>query len=104
MIIALVLGLLTGLPLGWYYFNEGIIFSTSMMGSYMAVRGLGLVFGGFPNEFILLNESKLGGFKVVEPIFYAYLGLIGMLVAISITFQVKTFKKMKEDEKYPHLL
>lgn len=86
MITVLFVGLLVGLPLGWFYFNASVIFSTSMMGSYMLVRGLGLIFGGFPNEFILLNESKLEGFKVVEPIFYAYLGLIVMSVAVSVTY------------------
>jgi hypothetical protein len=42
--------------LAYRYFNYVLIFSTSILGSYFFVRGISLIFGGYPNEFDLFDK------------------------------------------------
>ena len=37
------------------FFNEAVILSTSFVGSYLTMRGIGLMAGGFPNETVLIH-------------------------------------------------
>lgn len=39
----------------WFLFNQAIIISTALVGSYFTMRGIGLFCGNFPNEYVLLN-------------------------------------------------
>merc|ERR1719321_1265541 len=35
--------------------------------------------GGFPNEYVLMNEIESGAFDNIDPVFYAYLAGIGIM-------------------------
>lgn len=85
LLSVLIFFMLISLPLGWMYFNQSVIFSTSLVGSYLVMRGLGLYFGGFPNEFVLLSVIKTGSRDSIDPIFYGYLGGIIGMTAICVT-------------------
>lgn len=76
--------------------------STALIGSFMTMRGLGLIFGGFPNEYVLLSMIKTGDVSNIDPIYYAYLaGIIAMTIICSLV-QFKMFHKMTDEEKHPY--
>lgn len=52
---ALVAGILA-----WFLFNQAIIISTALIGSYFTMRGIGLYAGGFPNEYVLISMISTG--------------------------------------------
>jgi hypothetical protein len=55
VIFIIPFGLLT-----FKYSQEVIVMSTSMVGSYMVVRPISWIFGGFPNEFTLYHMIESG--------------------------------------------
>jgi len=46
--------------LAWFFFNQAIMVATAFVGSYFTMRGLGLYFGGFPNEYVLMEMISTG--------------------------------------------
>ena len=48
------LALLFGI-IGFVMFNQAVIIATSFIGAYMTMRGIGIMAGGFPNEYVLIN-------------------------------------------------
>lgn len=42
-----------------------ILITTSVVGSYMLVRGFSFIFGGFPNEFTIYHKLKNKEFDFV---------------------------------------
>lgn len=46
--------------LGFFFFNQAVIVATSFIGAYMTMRGIGIMAGGFPNEYVLINEIQSG--------------------------------------------
>ena len=38
--------------------EHGLIFNMSFIGSYMLVRGLGMLVGGFPDEIVIARKVK----------------------------------------------
>jgi hypothetical protein len=86
-----VLGLVGGLLSLWLY-KDVIIFSTSAVGSYMAVRAVSVIFGGFPAE-----EEVASGAASFTPVAYVYLVCIGVLFVAGLIVQFK-HKKEQEDE------
>lgn len=65
---AVVFGLL-----GFFFFNQAVMLATSFIGAYMTMRGIGIMAGGFPNEYVLINEIQSGAINNIDPVFYAYL-------------------------------
>lgn len=41
--------------IGFIFFNQAVIIATSFIGAYMTMRGIGIMAGGFPNEYVLIN-------------------------------------------------
>lgn len=83
-----------GAILAYEFNNHIIIISTSFVGSYLTVRSLSLIFGGFPNEFELnlnINTSTLTSFPWQ---FYVYFILIIILFILGVIFQ---FSKLDEN-------
>ena len=70
-------------------YNHAIILSTSLIGSYLFVRGISLYAGGFPNEYTLMKELENGVIPVVPMSFYFYLGGIVVSTIICAVVQYK---------------
>jgi formate hydrogenlyase subunit 3/multisubunit Na+/H+ antiporter MnhD subunit len=76
--------------------------ATAFLGSYMTMRGIGIMAGGFPNEYVLINEIESGAIDNIDPVFYAYLAGIFVMTIIAAIVQFKMFKKQKEEESHPY--
>lgn len=55
------------------FFDHILIYSTSLLGSFMVVYGIGLIAGHYTNPFTLIELIKHGQLESVDPWFYAYL-------------------------------
>jgi len=83
----------------WKFFDKGIIFATSLIGSFFIMRGIGLYIGGFPNEHVLMAMIRAGVMNYIPSIFYAYLAGIIVLTVIASHVQLKQFNEMDNHEK-----
>lgn len=88
--------------LGFVMFDTAVILATSFIGSYMTMRGIGIMAGGFPNEYVLINEIEAGAYNNIDPVFYAYLAGIVIMFILSSIVQFKIHKKQKEEEQHPY--
>jgi len=86
-----LLGLVGGLISLWLY-KDVIIFSTAAVGSYMSVRAVSVIFGGFPAE-----EEVASGAASFTAVAYVYLVCIGVMFVAGLIVQFK-HKKEQEDE------
>jgi len=66
---ALVMGIL-----GYFLHDHIIIQCTALFGSFLAVYGVGLVAGHYPNPFTIQEMIKNGVLDNIDPLYYAYLG------------------------------
>jgi len=57
--INITLALVCGV-IGYKIFDLAIIIATSFIGSYLVARAVSLVFGGFPNPYLLMKELQYG--------------------------------------------
>lgn len=88
--------------LGFVAFDHAIILATSFIGSYMTMRGIGIMAGGFPNEYVLINEIEAGAFDNIDPVFYAYLAGIVIMTILAAIVQFKMFRKQQAAEAHPY--
>lgn len=64
-----------------------MIVSTSLIGSYIIVRTISLVFGGFPNELNFNTNISTNTLTTLPWTFYIYFGVFIVLFIIGIYFQ-----------------
>ncbi len=88
--------------LGFFFFNPAVILATSFIGSFMTMRGIGIMAGGFPNEYVLINQIKSGAIDNIDPVFYAYLAGIVVQTIVCFIIQWKMFKALEEHQKHPY--
>ena len=94
---AVVLGLGLGV-LATFMMRPVVVVSTSVIGAYGVIRGIGSFVGNFPNEFQLKDQIINGQSLPVEV--YGYFGGVLGIAVIGIVIQFKyTAKKKKESEK-----
>lgn len=53
-VFVILMGVVAGL-LGYFLFNHAIIISTSIVGSYLFIRGISLYVGNYPNEMLIIE-------------------------------------------------
>ena len=73
--------------------------STSLTGSYAAVRGASLFIKHFPNELTVIEEIKNGIVPKTEWQFWAYLAAILVIALLSFFIQWKTRPEKKDKRK-----
>lgn len=64
--------------------------ATAFIGSYITVRSLSLIFGGFPNELELSQQLQTGVYSSLPWYVYIYLLLIAGLFAVGMYVQIST--------------
>jgi hypothetical protein len=70
-----------------FRFKEGLVVAlTAAVGAYIAMRGISLVAGGYPDEFTMFSQMSSGDFDLPNA-FYAYLAGIVALTVGGIFFQ-----------------
>ena len=82
--------------IGFFAFNQVVMIGTAFIGSYVTARGISLYAGGFPNEYVLINQIKSGAVNNIQPVFYAYLAGIVVMSVLAYIVQLKFFKRMEE--------
>jgi len=70
-IFNILLAIIAGV-LSIYFFDHILILTTSLIGSYLFIRGISFYAGGFPDEIDLVNWIQYG-FGSIDPVFYAYM-------------------------------
>lgn len=63
-----------------------IILSTSLIGSYITVRTISVIFGKFPNELTFNAEFNIDALKEYSWLFYIYLVVILLLFCFGVFF------------------
>lgn len=75
------------------------------MGSYLFIRGISVFAGGFPAEWHIITEVKVGGdvLSLFDARFYAYMAAIVVLSVLAWLFQFhmmyRNKNKDEEDKK-----
>ena len=95
------LGLVFGLVAFWKY-RQVLIFGTAFMGSYLFVRGFSLFFGGYPNEFTLIEKMKNGETDYKHWPFYLYLITILVVTVAGTVVQFKLKKNSDRTDKFDY--
>ncbi len=72
IIMELVFGI-TLMIIAILFLHKFVMLSTSILGSYLFVRGISLVAGGFTNESLLYNEVRYGNYRPLPWSNYIYL-------------------------------
>jgi len=99
--INIVLALI-GFALGWKFTKHAEVLATSFIGSYMFFKGIGIMAGGFPNIYSLINMIESGAWDSIDPVFYAYMaGVVIMFIGTSI-FQFKFFFHKEQTTTHPY--
>lgn len=95
------MGIVGGI-LGFVLYNHALIISTSIIGSYLFIRGISLYAGGFPNEMLIIEQIKHGQISEFPGTFWAYFSGFILLAIGMVVVQYKLFGKMSEKEKHPY--
>ena len=95
-ILMAVFGITFGV-LSFFWYNYIVIICTSILGSYLFVRGIALMLGGYPNEFTIYERIRAHDIGAVPGTFYAY--MVGMLVACAVGIFIQIWIKKKEGKK-----
>lgn len=89
--------------LGFFMFDHAVMISTAFIGSYMTMKGIGIMAGGFPNIYVLIEMIENNAINTIPGVFYAYLAGIIILTVICTVIQYKFFlKKKQQDEVHPY--
>jgi len=89
--------------LGFVFIDHAIVFATSFIGAYMMMKGIGIMAGGFPNIYVLIEMIRSGALDSIDPVFYAYMVGVIIMTIICIVFQWKYWlKKKQEKESHPY--
>lgn len=83
VVLIIPFGLLT-----FKYSEQVIVMSTSLAGSYMVVRPISWIFGGFPNEFTLYQMVEDGQLKTLPWTFFLYLIFIIAIAILGALYQI----------------
>lgn len=100
-IFIIAMGIVGGV-LGFVLYNHALIISTSIIGSYLFIRGISMYAGGFPNEMLIIEQIKNGQIADFNPAFWGYFaGFVILFIGMTVA-QYKMFSKMSDKDKHPY--
>ncbi len=85
------------------FFNHLLIHATAILGSFMAVYGIGLVAGRYTNPFTLGELIDNDQLKNVDPVFYAYLAGNLVLYVMGMLYQYRVKRGDDSGESHYHI-
>ena len=89
--------------IGYWLFNTAVIFGTSIIGGYVAMRGVSFIFGNYMDEAEFVDLAKSGEIEQLKDIkngwVYAYLGLWLVLSIVGIYYQCSKHRKDDSESK-----
>lgn len=96
--VSLGLGLLNGL-ITLYQSEALLIHSSSLVGSYFIMMGVGMLAGSYDNPFVILDLIRFEEQDSVDPGFYGYFAGNIVLYIIGIFSQFRKLKQMKASRR-----
>lgn len=75
--------------LSMIFFDNAVIFGSSIVGSYLFFRGISVFLGGYPNEFIIYQDYSNNKISEMPMSFMIYTGVIILFSIIAMVFQFK---------------
>jgi len=101
-IVNIVMAIIFGV-LGFIMFDHAVCYGTAFIGSYMVMKGIGIMAGGFPNIYVLIKMIENNAISSIPGVFYAYLAGIIVLTIICSVIQYKCWlKPKKEKDAHPY--
>jgi len=88
---------LIGAILGFLLFEWAVCFGTAFIGSYLTMRGISLMAGGFPNIYLVIKSLENGDIDSFDAVFYAYFGGIIVMTIVCSILQYKCWLKPKRE-------
>ncbi len=85
------------------FFDHILIHATAILGSFMAIYGIGLVAGKYTNPFTIVELIKHGQMDSIDPIFYAYLAGNIALYVLGVLYQYNHKRKNPDHDPYEDL-
>lgn len=85
------------------FFDHILIHATALLGSFMAVYGIGLVAGRYQNPFTIVQMIKEGTITSIDPVFYAYLAGNLILYVLGFLFQYRQKNGNPDHDPYERL-
>jgi hypothetical protein len=85
------------------FFNHLLIHATAILGSFIAIYGIGLVAGRYTNPFTIGELIENGQLDDVDPVFYAYLAGNLVLYAMGVAYQYRVKNGDHSGENHYHI-
>ena len=89
------------ISLGLAFFDYAVIYASCLSGSFLIVRGLSLLFGGYPNEFIIYESLENGRLLGQQGTLFLYLAVMIVLTVFAVRHQLH--KRQEELQLYSYL-
>ena len=94
--------MIVGAVIGYFFMKVLFILATSTVGSYLFVRGISFIFGGFPSESIVMDLIKKQEWnelnKMLSFVIYAYLSSWLILSCGSAYVQMRWNKDISDED------
>ena len=94
--------------MGYEFKQYVVIVATSFIGSYLTVRSISILLGGFPNEFEINSRMKNRSVMNFGYLFYIYMISIILLFILGVAYQFKRksdqLRMMIENDKLHSLI
>lgn len=85
------------------FFDHILIHSTSLLGSFMFIYGIGLVAGHYTNPFTIITLIQHGQIDGLDPIFYAYLAGNLVMYGLGCALQYKHKSNNPDHDPYKEI-
>jgi hypothetical protein len=95
--VALICGVLS-----LCFWNHILIHATALIGSFMAVYGIGLVAGRYQNPFTIAELMKNHQLVDIDPVFYAYMAGNIVLYIMGMLFQYRHKRNNPHHDPYEY--
>ena len=89
------------ISIGLAFFDYAVIVASSVGGSFLVVRGLSLLFGGYPSEFVLYETLVNGRFFGNHGTLFLYLLVMILLAVFAVRYQLR--KRNEDLQLYSYL-
>jgi len=96
----ILLGIIMFSGLMLMFFDYAVIYCACITGSYLAVRGLSIFIGGFPNEFIVYDSMINQRFMQNQQSLFMYMILMIVVASVSVQNQLRMRRENIEIYSY----
>ncbi len=95
----LIFAAIIGIGLAYWLKDSMVIMCTSFIGSYIFVRGISMLAGGFPTEMELMNQIETGTAEFT-PAFIGYMAAVALFCCVGVWFQYRAKKRDDTEDQY----